>query len=275
MNRVVVTGSSGFVGRHLVDALHGEVDYLMEVDRKIGRDLADDKVLEQIFEFGPDTIFHLAADHFIPWCDAHPAETYENNVGTFLSLLRESYAQTIVLASSAAVYGFRDEPFWEDFSEQNPQGPYGKSKIMCEDALDLWSRYGGRQAVSLRLFNIVGPGDLTPHLFTKLRDDRRRGTSTTVGTLDAVRDYVHVEDVVEAFLIAARHDTGLPHLTANVCTEVGTTVEEVAKEFGFDEIKLGPGRAVEGNLVGSNAVFRSVTGWAPKRTWRDAVDELV
>jgi len=182
------------------------------------------------------------------------------------------------MASSAAVYGFSDQPFSEK-NDLRPLSIYGITKVQCELALSLWSERGGMsRGFAARLFNVVGPGDETPHLFTKLARERARGErETTLGTMVAVRDYVHVYDVVDALYKMGQVPSWSfegDMLPINVATGVGTNVADVAAAFGFHRVFLGEGRKVEGNLLGDPTRADRVLEWKPKHTWRDAIRDL-
>src|SRR5438477_5358710 len=134
--RVLITGSEGFVGSGL------EFDAeTMCVDLTLGRDICDPALGEMIRAFDPHVVFHLAAHHYVPWCDAHPLETHETNaVGTALVLQACGHSlETFVLASSAAVYGFALKPLPEDVALLG-ESVYARSKIQAEGELRIFAQ---------------------------------------------------------------------------------------------------------------------------------------
>ena len=104
----LLTGSAGFLGRHLRPLL--VEDEVVEIDRVTGFDLTDPGVAMKIGVQEIDTVYHLAAEHFVPWCRLHPVETLQTNVGGTMNLLAglEIHPpERIIFASSAAVYGLK------------------------------------------------------------------------------------------------------------------------------------------------------------------------
>ncbi len=292
--RVLVTGAAGLIGRPTVRLLaEGGHEVLATDLRPVPADqrqLAGEhysirwlqldvrrgvRVRAALAELRPDAVVHLAARHFIPWCDRFPAATLRTNVlGTqnVVDAMRELRGARLVFASSAAVYG----PCAERLREGHPLDPddiYGTSKATCERLLELALRRDpDASMVVLRLFNTIGPGDphahLVPRLISELGRDGRR---VRVGNLGSVRDYVDVEDVTRAIRAAVCSD--LPGLTvANVGTGVGRSVGEVVQALGALvghplEVVSIPARrrAVDRPfLVADPARARELLGWEPQ-----------
>ncbi len=184
MRRVVVTGGAGFVGSHLTDLLAGSgADVLVVDDFRLGQkwhlegalatgrvsvleaDVRSPAELRPVTDFEPDAVFHLAALHYLPYCDAHPQEAFDVNVlglDAVLRVVRGSPLESLVFASSAAVYGFSDEP-WKESGPLSPHGPYGISKWMGEQLLERFHADRPEiRAAGARLFNVYGPGDQPP-----------------------------------------------------------------------------------------------------------------
>jgi UDP-glucose 4-epimerase len=191
-----------------------------------------EQVQAALVRWRPDAVVHLAARHFIPWCQRFPAATLRTNVlGTqnVLDGARHSGVAKLVFASSAAVYG----PSPQALDESCPLGPddvYGVSKASGEQLVRLASQGGENlDTVVLRLFNTIGPGDRNPHLIPRLVSELRRGgRRLRLGNLQSVRDYVYVEDVARAILAAVEAE--LPgHTTVNIGGGAGRSVEEVVE----------------------------------------------
>jgi UDP-glucose 4-epimerase len=252
--RVLVTGAAGLIGRPTVRLLAEEGHEVLATDlrpvpvdqRQLGGEHGSIRWLRldvrrgapvgaALAELRPDAVVHLAARHFIPWCDRYPAATLRTNVlGTqnVVDAMRELGGARLVFASSAAVY----EPSAERLREDHPLDPddiYGTSKATCERLLELALRRDpDTSVVVLRLFNAIGPGDPHPHLVPRLISELGRGgRRVRVGNLDSVRDYVDVEDVARAIRAAVCVEQ--PGLTvANVGTGVGRSVGEVVQALG-------------------------------------------
>jgi UDP-glucose 4-epimerase len=297
-----VTGAAGLIGRATVRLLAQEGHELLAADLRIPSvQLAGtaagprrlrwqrldvrqgEHVRAAVAEFQPDAVVHLAARHFIPWCDRHPAATLRTNVlGTqnVVDAVRKLGGEArLVFASSAAVYG----PSTERLAEEDPLDPddiYGASKMTGERLLELALRREERlRVVVLRLFNTVGPGDSHPHLVPRLVSELRRGgRRVRVGNLGSVRDYIHVEDVARAILAAL--GAGLPALTcANVGTGVGRSVGEVIATLGalvgrpLEIVSVSSRRREVDRpfLVADPTHAREVLGWEPRVAFEEGL----
>jgi UDP-glucose 4-epimerase len=293
--RVMVTGAAGLIGGATVRLLTREGHELLATDlRTPSATLAAtaagprrprwqrldvrqrEHVRAAVAEFRPDAVVHLAARHFIPWCNRHPAATLATNVlGTqnVVDAVRGLGSRArLVFASSAAVYG----PSTERLTEGAPLDPddiYGASKATGERLLELALRREPQtSAVVLRLFNAIGPDDPHPHLVPRLVSELRRGgRRVRVGNLASVRDYIHVDDVASAILAALGAE--LPALTiTNVGTGEGHSVGEVIATLGalvgrsLDVVSVSSQRRTVDRpfLVADPTQARRVLGWEPR-----------
>lgn len=279
--RVLVTGGDGFIGRRLLAGLDNEA---LNIDSQHNLDVREDKALGWVRDFDPEIVFHLAAKHHVPWCRAHPEETRSVNVdGTdaLLSALGPSI-RSVVLASSAAVYGWADQPFFED-SIPEPADVYGKSKLEAEQLLQGFAARNPKvRCIAARLFNVVGPGDRTAHIVPEMAERIAAGErSIPCGNTWPLRDYVHVDDVVDALRVfAGRAPHGYSEF--NVCTGYGTTITQLAETFSSlvgEVVELAPdlehGRAIDGHLMGNPMKTSIDLGWAGRRSLREALDEAL
>ncbi|HEU5331151.1 MAG TPA: NAD-dependent epimerase/dehydratase family protein [Actinocrinis sp.] len=225
MMRCLVTGGCGFVGSALVSRLLAESCEVVVVDdlsRGARENLGPhrDRVsvirqdvtsgLSRIFSsFQPQAVFHLAALHFIPECDADPAHCLQVNVDGTRSVLTAMAAlrgpASLVLASSAAVYTPADAPHREQEDSLGPVDVYGYSKLWAEE---LATGFGARTGTGVgiaRLFNVFGPGETNAHFIPSLICQMKAGESVRLGNLASKRDYVFVDDVADALLRLARY----------------------------------------------------------------------
>lgn len=283
--RALVTGGAGFIGSHLVPALLGDgAEVLIVDDMSVGEampepgervtpvvaPLGSRRAEGAIAEFAPDTVFHLAALHFIPWCERNPAQAHRANVeGTawLLDVLHDVDPARLLFASSVAVYGFADEPLTESASLR-PGGVYAETKVVGEDLVRQYAAAHPRRTVALpRFANVYGRGDPNDHLVPALCRDL--GGEIHVGNLWPRRDYVHVTDVVRALLAMAALPAGVHAL--NVSTGVGTTVDTIVTTLAElagvpTSIVCDPARrrAGDGHLVADPSALRRATGWCAR-----------
>jgi UDP-glucose 4-epimerase len=249
--KALVSGGSGFIGSHLVDALLDRGDEVVAVDnlstgrrsnleaalergaRLIEEDIRDGDVMKKLFDSEqPEIVFHLAAQMDVRVSTARPSYDAEINVLGTLNLLeaaRQSDVRRFVFTSTGgAIYGEADElPAAED-SPIRPEAPYGQAKFAAEGYCELYRRLHGLSTVSLRLGNVYGPrqdpfgeAGVIAIFCGKLLEG---GRPTVFGDGKQTRDYIYVRDVVDAALIVAANDI---HGAYNVGRGVETSVLEL------------------------------------------------
>jgi UDP-glucose 4-epimerase len=233
--RVLVTGGSGFIGSHLTDALLARGDEVVIVDNLFTgkhenlaaaieagaelhvEDITDEHAMDRVFEEArPEVIFHLAAQPHVQRSVNEPVLDLRVNVeGTIklLELARRFEPQRIVFASTGgAIYGEGERrrlPLDEE-AELEPYSPYGQSKMATELYLDLYRRLYGIPSIALRLANVYGPrqdpyGEAGVIAIYSLA--LQSGNQPIVfGTGEQTRDFIYVDDVVRAFMVAAESD---------------------------------------------------------------------
>jgi len=254
-----------------------------------------DEVAAVVDEARADVVLHLAAVSHVPDALRDPGRAYEvNTVGTvrlLAELRRHRNAGTgdpvVLVVGSAEQYGrheINEMPLHED-SEQRPLTLYAASKVAQEVAALQAFRSDGVRVVCTRSFNHSGVGHdarfLLPSLVARALELRTRGDTLSIGNGDTVRDFLHVRDVVDAYL--ALLERGAAGEAYNVCSGEGISVRELAKSVlrrvGVTaDVTTDPAfsRPVDVPvLVGSNAKLRRATGWAPTRTRDDIIDNLI
>ncbi len=292
MRRVLVTGGAGFIGSHLVDELlRSGAEVLVIDDFRSGRlhhlahaessgrltlvkgDIKSAANLPPIQDFAPDTVFHLAALHYIPYCNAHPDEALDVNVLGLEAVLRAlsgTPLRTLVFASSAAIYGFGTDPFPETASPR-PDEAYGVSKWMGEQIVARFHRDRPEvRTVVARLFNTYGPRETNPHVLPDIMLALRRAKPIELGNLWPRRDLIFVADTVAALAAVVPGPAGLE--VFNVGSGVGVAIEEVVATIEVLigsplEVRQVPARMRDrdGHLVSDPRRLMQTAGW--QRHW--------
>ncbi len=247
--RFLITGAAGFLGSTLANQLLKEghtvrgLDDLstgdpssLSPDVHFTRGDVNDRpklwtILQEI-----DCVYHLAARVLVPESVLYPREYNQVNVGGTVSLMeamREVGVRRVVFISSGAVYGNQtDQPVRED-ALPNPRSPYAVSKLAAEYYVKTIGALWGIETVCLRVFNAYGPGQHLPAVHapvlpTFLRIAMQNGTLVVNGEGTQTRDYVYVDDVVNA-MIAASTAPGVDRLTINVGSGQETSVRELVR----------------------------------------------
>ena len=235
--KAIVTGGAGFIGSNLVDALRGRGDEVTVVDnlstgkrenleQALGNgaqleeiDIREaDAVSEVVGRTKPDGIFHLAAQIDVRKSVADPANDARINVEGSINVLSAAQAhgigRVVNTSTGGAIYGEGQQlPAPEDHPSA-PEAPYGLSKWCAEQYCEIFTRLHGLSTVSLRYGNVYGPrqdplgeAGVIAIFCGKLLDG---DTATIFGDGQQTRDYVYVEDVVDANLRAAESDATGP-----------------------------------------------------------------
>ena len=302
--RILVTGGAGYIGSHTVRLLLEQghevsvVDNLSKGHRHnvpAGRlhelDLADTGALTELLrQTGAEAVVHFAAFIAVGESMREPERYFANNVGGSLWLLTamvRAGVKHLVFSSTAAVYGNPHAvPIREDFPIQ-PVNPYGESKVMVETLLRWFDRIHGLTSVPLRYFNASGADPsgrlgeehepethLIPLLFRAILTARPvtifgNDYDTPDGT--CIRDYIHVNDLAQAHILALEHLLGGGASDQfNVGTGEGHTVMEVIRaveEVTGKKVPYTVGPRREGDppsLVAASDKLRSRMGWKPQ-----------
>lgn len=312
MSRILVTGGAGYVGSHACKALAAAgyqpvaLDSLITGHRWAVRwgdllegDLGDAAFLRRVFrEHDFEAVMHFAAFASVAESVAHPERCYASNVANSLTLLeamRDAGPRRIVFSSSCAVYGVPERvPITED-TPLNPITPYGESKRVVEGTLQAWGTAHGFEWMALRYFNAAGADpegtigeahDPETHLLPLAiaaaldpsADLSVYGTDFPTPDGTAVRDYIHVEDLARAHVLALDHlARGGTGGALNLGTGRGHSVREV-----IHSVQRVTGRAINPRsgprrsgdppvLVADARKAADIFGWRARWTELDAI----
>ena len=306
--KVLVTGGAGYIGSvvasQLVAAGHETVvlDDLSKGYRDAvpeGAGLAIGSLLDMDFVRGTlsggfDGVLHFAALSLVGESVEQPERYYRNNVCGTLNLLeamRETGTGKLVFSSTAAVYGEPEKVPIEEMAPALPTNPYGSSKLAVDRLIGAVARSRGLAATSLRYFNVAGASgrfgeDHRPetHLIPLVLKAAAEGNSVKIFGTDyptrdgtAVRDYIHVEDLGRAHLLALEAAGPGEHRVYNLGNGAGFSVREVveaARRVTGREIDAAEAPRRAGDppvLVASSEKIRSDLGWKPEKPELEAM----
>lgn len=298
--RVLITGGAGFIGGHLANRLHADGNYVRVLDNLSSGDpsilgsginfnrgdVRDIPKLWSVMQ-GVDVVFHLAALVSVPASVLYPREYNDVNVGGTVAVLeacRDVGVKRIVLASSATVYGDQKvQPVTEDLPP-NPAVPYAVSKLAAERYLFAIGRTEGFETVALRIFNAYGPRQPLPPAYAPvipqfMQQIIGHGSVVLFGNGQQTRDFVYVDDVVDA-LVSAATVAGVDRQTINVGSGEETSVEKLIEAISAtvsakaDIIYNGEKSGGIAHLVADLTKAKQLLKYKPRMHLRDGLRKL-
>lgn len=311
--KILVIGGAGYIGSHVVKALlredfqvtvydnlsTGQTCNLFQNAEFIEGDILDEPHLEKVMRKGFSAVIHLAAKKAVGESMENPQLYSQNNICGSINIFNamlNSGVKNVVFSSTSAVYGM---PQYLPLNEQHPLNPmsfYGYTKMAIEQVMDWYSRIKDFHYIALRYFNAVGyaadgsirgkeknPQNLLPLVMEVATGKREilhvfgNDYDTPDGT--CVRDYIHVEDLAAAHVLAIKKllKDGDSQII-NLGTEKGTSVLEIiqaverviGKKINYD---FAPRRAGDpANVVATSVKAAKVLGWKAQYT---DIDEIV
>ena len=221
-NSVLVTGGAGFIGSSLVRKLLQNDYCVIVLDNFVNGDNANlpdhqnltivegditsQEDIKKSLSTNPEYVVHLAAYHFIPFCDANPSETIRVNTYGTQNLLeviskKHNTVKKIICASTAAVYA----PMEIKSCESDNTGPidiYGISKKSGEDIVNLFNKRTKIPSINARIFNAIGPRETNPHLLPDIIEQlQKEKLEIHLGNLIPKRDYIYVDDISDGIIV--------------------------------------------------------------------------
>lgn len=311
--KILVIGGAGYIGSHVVKALlhenfavtvydnlsTGQVCNLFEKAEFVKGDILDSQHLEKTMAQGFDAVIHLAAKKAVGESMENPQLYSQNNISGSINIFNamlNTGIKNIVFSSTSAVYGM---PKYLPLDENHPLNPmsfYGYTKMAIEQVMNWYSKIKDFNYIALRYFNAVGyaadcsirgkeknPQNLLPLIMETITGQREilhvfgNDYDTPDGT--CVRDYIHVEDLADAHVLAIKKllSNGDSQII-NLGTEKGTSVLEIIKSvervsgkkvnYDFAQRRAGD----PANVIATSAKAAEVLGWHAKYT---DIDEIV
>jgi len=277
MYRVLITGSEGFIGRHVCSLLKEEgfdvytLDLVGSGNNHYLLDLSSVETNALISRIKPDVIIHLAAQVDVMESFSDPGRDLAvNGVGTLNLLLSASEAGTrkfIFVGSGGAIYDSNSKMPVDEGAKTNPVSPYGLSKLLAEGYVRILSKEFGIEWVSLALSNCYG--DVQKHkrgVIYSFYKSLMNNQNPIINGEHVSRDFIHVDDVARAVLLSIKKT---PNCRLNISSNTEVTLLDL-----YDEIASILGKSVtpiirkyrEGDVLRSrldNTLAKNLIGWSP------------
>lgn len=292
--KIIVTGSSGFIGSNFIKKINStykNVDIICIDDFSTGtnKDIYDyenvkllkvdistlynNSLTENITNQCENAyaIFHFAARARVQPSIINPNLFNSVNVTGTLNLLeicKNANVQNFIFSSSSSIYGNTSIYPTPETIEGCPLSPYGLQKQIGEQYCQLYSRIHNLKTVCLRYFNVYGPGmptegpyNLLIGIYTKLKSDGK--PLVIYGDGNQRRDFTHVDDVIQGNILAATNNNIKPGSIFNIGRGSNVSVKSIAETFG-GPIEYLPPRVEPKQTLADNNKARNLLGWTPK-----------
>ena len=315
---ILITGGAGYIGSHcaidfinagyelvIFDSLENGHIEIVNMLRTLGKvhfeqgDLKNISDIEEVFKkYEIDAVIHFAGYIEVSESVEKPEKYFKNNVDgskNLIDAMIKHKVQHIIFSSTCAIYG---EPEYTPIDEKHPKkpvNPYGETKLTIENILDEYDNKYGLKSIKLRYFNVIGADSkirtgewhepethLVPNILKSVFETGRKfkiyGTDYNTPDGTCIRDYVNVEDLADAHMLAYVYlKKNNKSDFFNIGTEKGTSVKEVFKTVekvtGKDiSVEICPRRKGDAQILLANSTkARNILCWYPKRTIESSI----
>ena len=302
MKKTLITGATGFIGSALFNHLKNQGHELFVIDNLsfgnkdhivinekyfFEQDIRNATSIERIIRnIQPQWVIHLAAIHFIPFCNKHPFESSEINIIGTKNILdackNAKCIEKVFFASTAAVYPISNDPYSEDFATQ-PLDIYGLSKLTGEYLCNEFYLATSIPTIICRFFNAFGPNETNPHLIPAIQEQLNSGTRTIkLGNLEPKRDFIHTSDMSNAVnILMEKFNQGIDifNLGSGIEYSVIDIVDAFSRQLNEEiKIEIDPQRVRKTermHLLADISKLKNFTGWEPKTSIDDGIKTLI
>ncbi len=302
MKKIIVTGGAGFIGSAVIKELQKFDNEIWVIDdlsfgnrefidipdsHFFNCDIRDRGRIEELISgIAPDWIIHLAAVHFIPFCNKNPYLSSDINIQGTINVLdaaeKVANLEKIFFASTAAVYPIYDEAV----TEKHPTGPldiYGLSKLTGERLMNEFHLKTNKPTIICRFFNAFGPNETNPHLIPEIQEQVNGGKRTIqLGNLEPKRDFIHTYDMARAvrlLLESKLEGIEIFNLGRGIEYSVREIVASFQRELGEEiTIEQDPARVRKTDrmhLLADVSKLKEYAGWEPEWGIDEGIKTLI
>jgi UDP-glucose 4-epimerase len=235
MKRILITGSSGFVGKELVKVLKQNNYIIYPIDKSDGYDITDFNTLLNIPDF--DCVVHLAGKLFVPESYTYPLDFYTTNVQGTLNVLELARIRNAkVIYFSSYLYGSPNHLPVDENHQLSPHNPYAQSKLIGEELCKAYNRDFGVKTIIFRPFNVYGKNQNLNFLIPSIINQCLKG-EITLKDARPKRDFIYIEDILSAIQLAIKNEDinfGIYNLGSGISHSVSEVVDIIIKNMGIN-----------------------------------------
>jgi len=295
----LVTGGAGFIGSHIVDNLINLGHDVIVLDTETSQchdhfyyndkatyykyDIANYEITRPLYN-EVDYVFHCAAESRIQPTLLNPLLTIKTNVlgtGTVLQCSREAGVKKVIYSSTSSGYGLKNEPPLSEDMPDDCLNPYSVSKVSGEKLCSMYTKLFGLNTIIFRYFNVYGPrepirGPYAPVVGLFLRQHAANESLTIVPDGTQRRDFTHVDDVVNANILAMSVDNHNHYGEVfNVGTGTNHSVLELAALISSNTVMVEPRKAEAYITLANNEKIKKIFNWQPTKRLEDYIKDRI
>lgn len=296
--KLLVTGGAGFIGSHIVDKLIDLGHEVVVIDNESSQshfqfyfnpaatyhklDIVDYENTRPLYD-GVDYVFHCAAEARIQSTLKKPVQTAQTNVVGTTSVLQcslEAGVKKVVYSSTSSAYGLKNTPPLQESMIEDCLNVYSVSKVTAEKICTLYTKLYGLDTIIFRYFNVYGAREPIrgPYALVvgKFLNQFKSGESLTIvpdGTQR--RDFTHIDDVVNANMLAMTVDHDRYGEVFNIGSGVNYSVLELAAMISNDTVMIDPRVGEAYITLADNTKAKNVLGWVPTKNIEDYIQSVL
>lgn len=309
---ILVTGGAGYIGKIFIEKYHKKFNKIYVIDNLydsfnegfpnnvifLENEFGDQLALDKVFSNKIECVFHFAAFAAIGESNSNPRKFFDNNVGQMLTLLNKMIdcgCKKLIFSSSAATFGNPVSLPIDENHSKKPINSYGETKLIGEKMLKWYNTAYGLKSISLRYFNAAGAyghlGEkrkkethILPLIFDAIKNNKvfyifGNDYNTSDGT--CVRDYIHIEDLVDAHMLSYTKLDDVNCAYFNLGSENGTSnldLIKITSNLLNKELKFEFKKRRSGDpdiLIASSENAKKTLGWNNKKSIEDIISSLI
>lgn len=278
--KILVTGAGGFIGGALVDYLNKKNEPVLGLNSAL-LDVTDKQSVDKLASEEIGHVIHMAGKTFVPRSWEEPAEFIETNTFGTLNMLEFCRKHEIPMTYiSAYIYGPPEKNPIKETDKINPNNPYAKSKYMAEELCEFYAKQFGVKVSIIRPFNVYGAGQKESFLIPQIIGHAMREDSIRVLDLAPMRDYIYLEDLLEAIYLTVKkvQEYDVFNVGSGISYSVGEVIDMVQRILGSNkpvECKNQTRRNELNNVVADITHAKEVLGWEPAHTLEQGLAEMI
>ncbi len=280
MNKILVTGAGGFIGKALVSKLSRSGYDVIGIDSRNG-DITDEKLFLKFESEKIDHVFHLASKSYVPDSWRQTSLFYHTNVVGTQNVLdfcrRKRVNMTYV---SAYMYGIPEKLPISENDRINPNNPYAHTKYLAEQICEFYSREFGLKVTVIRPFNIFGAGQRDIFLIPTIIDQAKNNKGIHLMDLLPRRDYIYIDDVVDALIssVASKTQFAVYNVGSGYSVSVKEIVDVIQSALHVNKPVTSDGQVRKNEIpdvVADIAKAKKELNWMPKISFAEGISRII